>query len=189
MRKFPKKAFMLTFDDGYADNYSNALPLMQKFNYKGVIYLLGDFGCTKNFWDEGESLESILLMDTDQKKAFVQADWEIGAHTMTHKHLSKLTLEEIIYELKTSKENLENELQTSVISFAYPYGDLTEEVKEQVKYTGFTYGIATDSGGMNILEDPYQIFRVNVFPEDGWFQLYKKTSVWYREYFKRKKGK
>ena len=189
IREFPKKPFLLTFDDGYADNYLNALPLMQKYRFRGVIYLLGDFDCSKNFWDEGESLDSILLLTSEQKKAFVDAKWEIGAHTMTHKHLTKLSTEEITYELKTSKENLEKELQTSVISFAYPYGDLSEEVKEHVQKLGFTYGIATDSGGMCIEEDPYQIFRVNVFPEDGWFQLYKKTSVWYRSYFKRKKGK
>ncbi len=189
IREFPKKPFILTFDDGYADNYTNALPLMQKYGFRGVIYLLGDFECTKNFWDEGESLESILLLTTDQKSAFVNAKWEIGAHTMTHRHLTKLSAEEITYELKTSRENIEKGLNTSVISFAYPYGDVNENVKELTRKEGFTYGIATDSGGMNMEEDPYQVFRVNVFPEDGWFQLYKKTSVWYRSYFKRKKGK
>ena len=188
-RKFPKKPFILTFDDGYADNFTNALPFMKKYGFKGVIYLLGDFDKLVNFWDEGESIESIQLMTLDQKKAFVEANWEIGAHTMTHAHLTLLNDSEITTELSESKNNLETVLNTSVISFAYPYGDLDNRVKCLVKEVGFTFGVATDSGGMTIEEDEFQIFRVNVFPEDGWFQMYKKTSSWYRSYFKKKKGK
>jgi hypothetical protein len=58
-----------------------------------------------------------------------------------------------------------------------------------VKDSGFTFGISTDTGGMTIEEDKYAIFRVNMFPEEDLLQLYKKTSPWYREYYKKKRGK
>ena len=48
---FPARPLILTFDDGYLDNYTNLLPLMQQYGYRGVLYLLGDFDVRYNQWD------------------------------------------------------------------------------------------------------------------------------------------
>jgi len=189
MKEFPKKPFIITFDDGYKDNYDNVLPLTQKYGFKGVLFLLGDFLVAGNTWDEGEDVEANRIMTFEQKKAFVDSDWEIGAHTLSHQDLTKLSFEKARYEMITSKLQLEEKLQTKVVSFAYPYGNCNDNVKEIVKECGFDYGILTDTGAMNIEEDHFAIFRVNMFPEERFMQLYKKTSSWYRAYYRRKRGK
>lgn len=189
MNQLPRKPFILTFDDGYEDNYFNMLPLTEKYGFKGVLFLLGDFDILQNFWDKGEEADTGKIMTTVQKMTFVSCGWEIGAHTLTHCHLPEQTDDRIMEELLESRRRLEETLDTKIISFAYPYGSVDDRVKSITSKAGFTYGISTDSGGMTIGDDPLEIFRVNMFPDESVFQLYKKTSSWYRKYYKRKRGK
>jgi len=189
IHEFPKKPFILTFDDGYEDNYRNMLPLTQKYGFKGVMFLLGDFAITKNNWDDKESPETNQLMSYDQKKKFVDSGWEIGAHTISHCDLTNLSNNQAQIEIERSKIILEEKLQTEIVSFAYPYGNYNEEIKAMVEKSGFKFGISTDSGGMVIEDDRFAVFRVNMFPGENLFQLYKKTSSWYRSYYFRRRGK
>ena len=189
LSEFPQKPFILTFDDGYLDNFHNMLPLTQKYGYKGVLFLLGDFSASGNFWDIGEDIEANRIMTTEQKKAFVDRGWEIGAHTLTHPHLTRLSDAEVLHELVESRDRIEHELQTKVVSFAYPFGTYDDRVKDLVKQAGFEFGIATDTGGVTIEDDRFAVFRVNMFPEESTFNLFKKTSSWYRKYYQWKREK
>ncbi len=189
LSKFPQKPFILTFDDGYLDNFNNMLPLAQKHGYKGVLFLLGDFSVSGNFWDIGEDVEANRIMTTEQKKVFVDQGWEIGAHTLTHPHLTRLSDEDVLNELRESRDRIEHELKTTVVSFAYPFGTYDDRVKDLVKQTGFEFGISTDTGGVTIEDDRFAVFRVNMFPEESTFNLFKKTSSWYRKYYKWKRRK
>jgi peptidoglycan/xylan/chitin deacetylase (PgdA/CDA1 family) len=188
---FPRRPIILTFDDGYTDNYTNLLPLMQQYGYRGVLYLLGDFDLRYNKWDaDTDPTEPRSeIMDPDQKRAFIAAGWEIGAHTMSHPKLTSLPLTAAAHEIQRSKAALETALQTPVVSFAYPYGDLNDVVKEAVRAAGFALGVATDTGGMTIEDDRMQVFRVNMFPNEATSSLFKKTSTWYRKYYRWKRGK
>lgn len=186
---FPKKPFILTFDDGYENNHYNMLPLTKAYGFKGVIFLLGDFACTSNTWDKNENPEDNKLMNTSQKNDFLEAGWEIGAHTNSHPNLLNLSNSEALNEISSSKKSLEEAFNTKVISFAYPFGNYNSEIKSLVEKSGFKYGVATDTGGLTIEEDRMAIFRINMFPNESPFQLFKKTSSWYRKYYfwKRKK--
>ncbi|WP_354585742.1 polysaccharide deacetylase family protein [Hymenobacter sp. UYCo722] len=188
---FPARPIILTFDDGYLDNYTNLLPLMQQYGYRGVIYLLGDFEVRYNRWDvEVDPTEPRSeIMNLPQKRAFVAAGWEIGAHTMSHPHLPALPLAEAAAEIAQSKSALETALQTDIVSFAYPFGDLSDAVKKAVRTAGFALGVATDTGGLSIEADRMHVFRVNMFPNESTASLFKKTSPWYRRYYRWKRGK
>lgn len=188
-REFPMKPFILTFDDGYLDNFHNMLPLTQEFGFKGVLFLLGDFSVKGNFWDIGEDEKANRIMTTEQKQAFVENGWEIGAHTLSHPHLTELKEEDVLYELHESRKQIEQVLHTKVISFAYPFGTYSERIKDMVRQTGFEFGIATDTGGITIEDDKFAVFRVNMFPDENLFSLFKKTSSWYRTYYLHKRGK
>ena len=188
---FPARPIILTFDDGYLDNYTNLLPLMQRYGYRGVLYLLGDFDVRHNQWDlAADPTEPRAdIMDFAQKRAFVAAGWEIGAHTQSHPRLSTLLLPEAVAEIGQSKAALEAALQTNIVSFAYPYGDLNEALKSAVRAAGFALGVATDTGGLTIEADRMQVFRVNMFPNESAGSLFKKTSPWYRRYYRWKRKK
>ncbi|WP_159437434.1 polysaccharide deacetylase family protein [Hymenobacter daecheongensis] len=191
LRDFPARPIILTFDDGYTDNYTNLLPLMQRYGYRGVIYLLGDAAVRYNFWDaDSDPTEPRCeIMSEDEKRAFVTAGWEIGAHTLTHVNLTTLPPAQAAHEIRASKNALERTLGTEVVSFAYPYGSVNEPLKKLVQQAGFTFGVATDTGGMHLEDDHFQIFRVNIFPEETPGTLFKKTAPWYRKYYRFKRGK
>ena len=191
LRDFPRRPIILTFDDGYLDNYTNLLPLMQQYGYRGVLYLLGDADIRYNQWDADSDPEEPRseIMDLAQKRAFVAAGWEIGAHTVSHPRLTALPLPEAAAEIQRSKTELEAALQTKIVSFAYPYGDVSEAVKAAVRTAGFALGVATDTGGLTIEDDRMQVFRVNMFPTESTSSLFKKTSSWYRKYYRWKRGK
>ena len=191
LREFPARPIVLTFDDGYLDNYTNLLPLMREYGYQGVLYLLGDFSVRHNQWDlaADPTEPRAAIMDEAQKREFVAAGWEIGAHTMSHPRLTTLPLPDAAAEIQRSKASLEAALQTEVVSFAYPYGDLNEGLKGAVRVAGFAFGVATDTGGLHLEDDRMQVFRINMFPHETSSSLFKKTSVWYRKYYRWKRGK
>ena len=188
---FPTRPIILTFDDGYTDNYTNLLPLMQQYGYRGVLYLLGDFDIRYNKWDADfdPTEPRSEIMDLAQKRAFVAAGWEVGAHTMSHPRLTTLPLSAAATEIRRSKIQLETALHTQIVSFAYPYGDCNEAVKNAVRVAGFAFGIATDTGGMHLEDDRMQVFRINMFPNETTSSLFKKTSPWYRKYYRWKRGR
>ncbi len=188
-KDFPAKPFILTFDDGYLSTYANALPLCSKYGFTPVIFLLGDFNIQKNNWDSGEEPSHGIIMQAEQKQQLADAGWEIGAHTLSHPRLTQLPPQQAFEEIKNSKTSLEKGLHTEVISFAYPYGDYDNNTEALVQQAGFEFGIATDTGGMKIEENRFAIFRANIFPHENAFSLYKKTSSWYRKYYKKKRGK
>jgi peptidoglycan/xylan/chitin deacetylase (PgdA/CDA1 family)/glycosyltransferase involved in cell wall biosynthesis len=189
MRDFPRRPIILTFDDGYRDNSVNLLPMMSEFGYTGVLFLLGDASADYNFWDADGGDHRDALMTLDEKKGFVDAGWEIGAHSMTHPDLTSLDDEQARWEIEESKRRLESDLHAEVVSFAYPGGKVDERLKRLVREAGFSFGISTDAGGLHIEDDRFQIFRVNMFPHDKRFQMLKKSSSWYRKYYKWKRGK
>ncbi|GAB3636484.1 polysaccharide deacetylase family protein [Hymenobacter arcticus] len=191
LTEFPRRPIVLTFDDGYTDNYTNLLPLMRQYGYRGVLYLLGDFEVRHNQWDLAidPTEPRAEMMDPVQKQAFVAAGWEIGAHTQTHAHLTQLPAAAAAAEIAESKAALEQRLGTEIISFAYPYGDLNAATKTLVAQAGFLFAVATDSGGMHLEDDRMQIFRINMFPHETASSLFKKTSAWYRRYYRWKRKK
>jgi len=189
LKDFPKRPVILTFDDAYLDNYTNLFPLLKQYDFKAIIFALGDSKKLTNFWDVAQGEPEVPLMTLQQRKEMLAWGVEFGAHSMNHKNLIELSAEEAFEEIKVSKETLEKELQTKVISFAYPYGKYNDEVKSLVKKAQIPYSVVIDSGGMTIEEDPLAIFRSYIFPEDGFVSYFKKTSSWYRAYFKRKRGR
>jgi peptidoglycan/xylan/chitin deacetylase (PgdA/CDA1 family) len=160
-----KKKVILTFDDGYVDNYRYAFPVLKKYGYRAVIYLVSHLDYNK--WDVENPKnpeKRFELMNELQLREMLDYGIEFGGHTKTHPRLSALEHEEARKEIFESKLSTEEKLGLELVSFAYPYGDLNEEVKELVKEAGYRYGVATDSGPVCISEDLYQIRRIGIFP-------------------------
>lgn len=182
---WPAKPLILTFDDGYKNNLDFAVPLLEKYQTKAVFYLLADLKVQTNEWDH----EKVPLLSASERKALAQKGFEIGSHGFTHQKINSMTEEAALHELVDSKLALEKELNTSVCSFAFTYGVTDWQAGQWAQKAGYEYALNTDTGGLHLEENPYQIFRVNVFPHDGPSQLKKKTSSWYRRYYFWKRGK
>lgn len=186
---FPAKPIFITFDDGYKNNLTNALPVLQQFNFKCVLFALGNDKMTCNEWDVKQGEPAHALMVAKELAEMSAAGVEIGAHTLNHPDLTHLSAEAAFQEIVQSKENLEAVIGDEVISFAYPYGYYNDVVRQLVVRAGFKYAVATDTGGLHLEDDHFRIFRVNIMPRDNALQIWKKTRHWYRRRYWHKRGK
>jgi peptidoglycan/xylan/chitin deacetylase (PgdA/CDA1 family) len=188
-QEFPKKPLILTFDDGYIDNLKNAQGILKQADFRAVIFLLANHNIRENTWDADTGEEPNLLMGLEEKLQLDPKVWEIGSHGLNHLHLPQVTDVEVMHEMQESKASLKRDLQQPIYAFAYPFGSTNPHVAGLAKDAGYKFAVNTDQGGLHLADQPQSIFRVNVFPEDGSFELWKKTSSWYRRYFYRKRGR
>ncbi len=135
--KLPKKPVLITFDDGWLDNYTKAFPILKEKNIKANIFISYDYigrpGCMN--WSH------ILEMKNSGLVCF-------GSHTLSHAKLTSLTDREISNELTESKRLLEEKLQLPVNCFAYPYGAgaFDEKIREIVFKSGYLFDFSTKRG-------------------------------------------
>lgn len=174
--QYGKKYLMITADDGYQDNLTRMLPLLEKYGYKAVVYVVTGEGY--NRWDVEHPTNpdtKVSLMSGEQVKALAASGHvEIGGHTLTHPRLSKLTPEQQAHEIQENKRQLEALLGHPLLSFAYPYGDINDSAKEQAIAAGYRFAVATNSGPKAMHQDPYQIRRIAIFPRTDVFGLWRK---------------
>ncbi len=187
---FPKNPLILTFDDGYEDNIQNADVELKKQSMHAHIYLLADPNIASNEWDhQSDRSEKHRIISGDERKLWKNSQFTIGSHGLNHQRLPAMSSEKKILELSISKQKLEAEFKQPVITYAYTYGDTNKECAELAEACGYEYALNTDTGGLLIEEDPYAIFRVNIFPDESFLSLWKKTRKWYRRYYFYKRNK
>ncbi len=187
--EFPKKPLVLTFDDGYWDNFNNADPLLKKYNFKAQIFLLANSDISHNQWDETNAEKGDKIVAGSDRKLWLKSNFEIGSHGFSHKRITEMTSDVAFTELVDSKRSLEKEFEREVCVYAYTYGDTNAACARLAEAAGYDFAVNTDTGGLKMFDDPYQIFRVNIFPDETKFSLWKKTSSWYRKNYFRKRGK
>lgn len=172
-----KRYIIITVDDGYKDNYELLLPLLKKYNFKAVVYVVT--GENFNRWDvevQNNPEKHVSLMEAKQVKALHDSGLvEIGGHTLTHPRLSQLSRDEQQQQIEQNKFHLEQLLQTKLCSFAYPYGDHNEESKIIAKQAGYQFAVATNSGPLGLHQDKFQIRRIAIFPKTDVFGLWRKV--------------
>ena len=174
------KWVILTFDDGYEDNYTTAFPLLQEYGFKAVIFLLSE--AKYNSWDvnnKNKPEKRFELMNDEQIKEMMDYGIEFGIHTKDHPHLNQIPLEEARAQILESKATLEERFKRKFISFAYPYGDLNEEVKAIVKESGVSFAVSTFSGDLVFDSDLMQIRRIGIFPGNSMLTFVRKVSGHY----------
>jgi peptidoglycan/xylan/chitin deacetylase (PgdA/CDA1 family) len=188
--QFPKNPLILTFDDGYEDNLKNADEELKKQNMKAHIYLLADASIASNEWDhQSNAAEKHKIISGDDRKLWKSSQFSIGSHGLNHQRLPAMSKDKKILELSVSKQKLESEFKQPVITYAYTYGDTNKECAELAEICGYEYALNTDTGGLLLEEEPYAIFRVNIFPDESFSSLWKKTRKWYRRYYFYKRNK
>ena len=142
------KSVILTFDDGYDDNYSNVLPLLKKFNAKATIFLAADCIGRPGYLAEDQIVEM-------QQSGLIS----FGSHTMSHQDLSSLTNNEIHYELSNSKAEIERITGKTVTALSYPYGNCNFTVSSIAKQY---YSVAFVTAGNRFSFNHYHIRRIAV---------------------------
>ena len=123
--KLPPRPVLITFDDGHVDNYTNAFPIMQKYGFTGVLYIVYNYMGTDGY------------MNKDQILAMHAAGWEVGSHSLNHFDLTKLDTDKQHAEIIESRKLLEQALGIPIQTFAYPFGIRDPGVLDYVKFAGY----------------------------------------------------
>jgi peptidoglycan/xylan/chitin deacetylase (PgdA/CDA1 family) len=108
---FNRGLVSVTFDDGWTNQYTNALPLLQKYGVKGTFYIIS-----------GELNDQPDYMSPSQVKNLYNNGNEIGSHSVTHPDLTTVSQNQLINEMAGSQTTLQNLIGAPVTDFAYPYG-------------------------------------------------------------------
>lgn len=134
--KVPKKSVVITFDDGYVDNYTNAYPILKKYKFNATIFLISD-GV-----DKGNA-----YINSQQIKEMSQNGIQIESHTTNHCKLSHFNYDEQFKNLNESKEAIEKISGKKVKYLAYPYGKYNEDTIKAAQNAGYLMAFKADPTG------------------------------------------
>jgi len=168
-RPIPKKTVVLTFDDGYQDNYTNAFPILKKYNFPATIFLPTDFiGKSK-----GESERVVLnMLNWHQIKEMYQSGLiDFQPHSLTHQELSKIDLIKAEQEIRESKEIIEKELNKNCNFFAYPRGSFNQRIIDILKEVGFKAGLGINPGFVDKNTDLSKLSRQSINSQTSMIQF------------------
>jgi peptidoglycan/xylan/chitin deacetylase (PgdA/CDA1 family) len=146
----PEKPVLLTFDDGYKDNYTAAMPILKKYGFRATLFMSPGM------------VEDGYYLSWDEAKELQQNGWDIQPHGMTHPHLPKLSAEKQAYEIAESKRLLQEQLGVASEVFCYPYGERNATTLKLLKEHGFRYAFTIDQGRTEPGQDPLLLRRLFV---------------------------
>jgi len=165
-----KTKVLISFDDGYRDNYINAFPVLKEFGFKAIIFLTTGMIGTNKKRPRYEDLVSPDMMSWKEVEEMVQSGIEIGAHTVYHPRLTEIPLPEAKKEILDSAKRLQFE------SFCYPYGDYNQEIKQLVRDAGFKCAFTVEPGVNNQGNDLFALKRIGTNGNDSIFDFQKKLA-------------
>ncbi|MBM4286572.1 MAG: polysaccharide deacetylase family protein [Deltaproteobacteria bacterium] len=136
-----ERRVVLTFDDGYGDNYANAFPVLARLGFTATIFVAVSFvGSRRTFpW---HSRTSPRPLDWGEIAEMAQQGIVFGSHTLSHPDLTQIPVEDAWREIAQSKDILEQRLGLEVTSFSYPKGKLSREIQEMVQAAGYKQAVA-----------------------------------------------
>lgn len=139
-----EKCVVVTFDDGYRDNYENAYPILKKYGFPATIFVATGF--VGQLMDNAYH-EPLRMLSWDELKEMTGSGIiDIEPHTVHHKKLTELSLEVAMEEIQESKKEIEEKLGKKCVSFAYPHGSSSADVQELARGAGFLAAVTTEEG-------------------------------------------
>lgn len=141
-----ERQVLITLDDGFRNVFENALPIFRELKVTALNYIVaGELGGS-NTWDHAKGILKRPLMSREEIREWVAAGMEIGAHTMTHPHLTELTPAQARTEIFDCKKVLEDLIGRPVHHFCYPYGDMNAAIRDLVIEAGYKTATSCERG-------------------------------------------
>lgn len=181
-----RKSVVITFDDGWLDNYIYAFPVLKKYKLNAIVFIITDRseGASGNT----EDIKPLIPTHHESKQLIAEGaservvlDWklikemsesglvEFYSHTKSHRRCAELSEAELAEELKDSKEVMEEKLQRPCPYLCWPYGSYNETSIKIAKDAGYKAIFTVDHGVVKSGDDPFLIKRIDVRDNIAWF--------------------
>ncbi len=153
----PENPIVLTFDDGYRDNYTNAYPLLQKYGFVATF-----FPITAPI-DQGNE----EYLSWEEVREMSERGMEFGCHSYTHPDLRGKPIDYIIWQVVGSKEAVEARTHRPVRFFSYPSGRYDQRVVDILRSAHFWGAVTIEQGTRQSSEHPFRLKRIRVRGSDS----------------------
>jgi peptidoglycan/xylan/chitin deacetylase (PgdA/CDA1 family) len=183
---------VVTFDDGYLDNLTNAMPVLREFHIPVTIFITTKF-CDQDMRHPRykESKERLHLTWEEVHALSTESLITIGSHTITHPFLSKVSDDDAKREIIGSKRIMEDKIGAEVKYFCYPSGDCTLREQKHVQRAGYKAAVSVVPGVNRDLNNPFYLRRTEMNDKDdendlrlklnGGFDLFHHYLHWKRK--------
>jgi len=149
--RIPKKAVVLTFDDGHISNYEFAFSILKEFNFSATFFIVPQLVGKRNYITRDQILE------------MYEHGMRFESHSLTHRYLIKLATADLILELRNSKKNIEEMIHSEVNHFSVPFGF----------YNGNLISFAKEIGYRTLVTEDFGYYR----PDQNSFQILPRFTV------------
>jgi peptidoglycan/xylan/chitin deacetylase (PgdA/CDA1 family) len=175
------KVVGITFDDGYLNNLTNALPVLKRHGFSSTCYAVSQQLGKSNVWDRDNGIQQTPLMNAAQLRQWQAGGQDVGAHTRHHVRLTATDVSTSLEEISLCKSELENMTDSPVQHFCYPYGDYTDDHVAMARAAGFETATTTQRSRCQGGEDVMQLPRVPVVRSTSLPSLWLKLATNYED--------
>ena len=156
--ELPDKPVLITFDDGYIDNYQHAMPILKEYNMKATLFMISG------------SVGENRFVGLEQLKEMQANGIDIQSHTVNHKDLRHMSLQQARDELVSSKAVLEDSMKHPVGYIAYPGGFTNKDIDTIAEESGYRMAFNVKAGNVQPGQDLFNLPRQAVFFNDTPFE-------------------
>ena len=154
-----RKRVVITFDDGYRDFVTDALPILSDHGAPATVFLVTDMLGGSASWNESGT--HLVLMSEDEARSIKAQGISLGSHTATHAKLTHLDQKDVRRQLKDSHDTLIR-LGESFYAFSYPWGQWSSQIADAVKASGYECAVGV-GGQMRLTSvNPYCLPRITM---------------------------
>ena len=175
------KVVGITFDDGYLNNLTHALPVLQQHGFSSTCYAVSGLAGKSNQWDDAIGIAQTPLMDAAQMQQWVAGGQEIGSHTRSHVQLTSTADDACVEEMALGKAELEAAVDEPVAHFCYPYGRYEPKHVAMARALGFVTATTTQRSRCHAGVDLLEIPRVPVLRATSLPMFWLKVATAYED--------
>ncbi|MDP1741992.1 polysaccharide deacetylase family protein [Polaromonas sp.] len=175
------KVVGITFDDGYQNNLSQALPVLVRHGFSSTCYVVSNLLGQTNVWDSDIGIAQVPLMTGDELRLWVAGGQEVGSHTQNHVRLLRSDAATALQEMTGDRAALEGLLGVPVRHFCYPYGEYAPEHVAMAQQAGFHTVTTTRRGRSGVQGGVLELPRVPVLRSTSLPVFWLKVATGYED--------